>query len=670
MPATFKGPDVVLKLFNHVESYRKSLRRILFGYKHFSVGINSVTEDLKIIIKLDTEYEKHYKVTVIKPKSAKSSIKFYNSDYEPWRPNDFGKYKREYPRADTMSTPTCKSCYGDGRITCPTCGGAGGWNKTCSSCWGSGSCSSCSGSGSVVCSNCGGRGVVEVKVPYEVVESSEDGKSSKTRIEYKKETRTCGRCGGRGRVACSQCGGSGRCPTCGGSGEVWAECDRCLGSGIITCPLCEGEGELLVYVSDVFEYKHRKDKRSVEPVTGKVRRVWTYRARGVTLTNKLDSRDVGEALGLESLNRNMKDTLENARKAYNELVKNTKSEEFENNPPSIAELKEKIKEDLSDAAYYARRDRVVRSFRHNDIYNKIIAQKAAFEILPVSRVKFRVNGKQMEAIAIGVDKSYRVKLPLFLNSYKIFSLLAGLILITLAYYTTSSIQTSTIWNIEVQSLKDLALFATLLAALFLSFYLYQVILTIIEIDRDQRFLLTIIGDDEQLSFDLFSLIAHCSSYENIGVISSGVQSVLSYYKDNVPIQSLFYTISFKKDLLDSNGRKIKAATILYVSGSSLRENIRDVAKAIGKSHSVILILGKQDIDSDIEKLINKVLNKFKKKLIIITASSNPSIDTSKYNNVKVIVKHNVDLKKIKSLYYKGSSNACSPILNILWDALR
>jgi hypothetical protein len=42
-------------------------------------------------------------------------------------------------------------------------------------------------------------------------------------------------------VTCSQCGGSGRCPSCGGSGS---NCGRCYSSG--RCQRCGGSGKEVI----------------------------------------------------------------------------------------------------------------------------------------------------------------------------------------------------------------------------------------------------------------------------------------------------------------------------------------------------------------------------------------------------------------------------------------
>jgi len=61
--------------------------------------------------------------------------------------------------------------------------------------------------------------------------------------------RACGRCDGRGKVACQACRGVWACPGCGKLASAeYARCGGCERNnerkpGMIVCPRCKGRGE-------------------------------------------------------------------------------------------------------------------------------------------------------------------------------------------------------------------------------------------------------------------------------------------------------------------------------------------------------------------------------------------------------------------------------------------
>ncbi len=103
----------------------------------------------------------------------------------------------------------------------------------CLCCFGTGYslCESCDATGEVICSDCDGEGFVTCP------ECNGDGRS------------TCGHCDGKGEreVDCRDCGGSGDCSGCQGSGlYIAGDCNRCNGYGTIngyTCTKCGGDGK-------------------------------------------------------------------------------------------------------------------------------------------------------------------------------------------------------------------------------------------------------------------------------------------------------------------------------------------------------------------------------------------------------------------------------------------
>jgi len=128
----------------------------------------------------------------------------------------------------------CPGCHGRKELTCNGCGGRG--RVTCGSCGGRGrvTCSSCGGSRQTRCFSCGGSGTHEVR-EMELTSSDRQG----TMNQQMQMTRRvpCPGCGGSGTKPCG-CDGTQACGCTGGQ----VTCGRCGGRGIVACDTCAATG--------------------------------------------------------------------------------------------------------------------------------------------------------------------------------------------------------------------------------------------------------------------------------------------------------------------------------------------------------------------------------------------------------------------------------------------
>lgn len=121
----------------------------------------------------------------------------------------------------------CKTCEGSGKVVCPTCKGSGKGYEKCPSCH-NGYNIDPDDDRRVKCGKCNGTGRIW------------------------RDTLTCEKCGGSGKVACGDCQGSGSvgCSKCHATGTVSVE-EFCLsivtesggllrGDVVDTCPYCDG----------------------------------------------------------------------------------------------------------------------------------------------------------------------------------------------------------------------------------------------------------------------------------------------------------------------------------------------------------------------------------------------------------------------------------------------
>ncbi|MDD5482963.1 MAG: hypothetical protein PHP98_04865 [Kiritimatiellae bacterium] len=136
--------------------------------------------------------------------------------------------------------PDCKNGH------CPACNGKGG----CPLCQGKKYCLECQGKGSFSkkctacqCRRCGASGVCQICWGYKILKCPA---CKGTGMANRELGQKCPQCGGKGRVNCTECGGSGKCPVCAGKGRV-RNCPQCGGKGVVitSCLACSGTGQCL-----------------------------------------------------------------------------------------------------------------------------------------------------------------------------------------------------------------------------------------------------------------------------------------------------------------------------------------------------------------------------------------------------------------------------------------
>lgn len=160
----------------------------------------------------------------------------------------------------------CLHCAG--KKYCPSCNGAGGFDRDCTVCGGTKiarpNCPKCNASGEERCTKCAGRRTVTLPCPTTEVCRTCGGKrqyvytcrtcngsgqvgarAPNGQVQYQ----TCSTCRGQGRAnqPCAKCGGSGQttCSICGGRGQRNEQCPQCKGRGRFgTCKLCNGKGKI------------------------------------------------------------------------------------------------------------------------------------------------------------------------------------------------------------------------------------------------------------------------------------------------------------------------------------------------------------------------------------------------------------------------------------------
>jgi hypothetical protein len=177
------------------------------------------------------------------------------SDPAPDEAGDIGAGDDAPPKYVEVDCPVCRGAGLLQEMGCPECEGKGYvGRRRCNECDGRGrakhQCSACKGEGGIVhggreatCPRCGGKG----KLPCGLCRGS--GKLKRLYPDYSgKPTKPCPHCDGSGfenRQKCLRCSGNGTvslgrrrgrrtvgCPSCGGDGVGPPRCRRCRGSGL------------------------------------------------------------------------------------------------------------------------------------------------------------------------------------------------------------------------------------------------------------------------------------------------------------------------------------------------------------------------------------------------------------------------------------------------------
>ncbi len=160
-------------------------------------------------------------------------------------PTSFTQDKKSIVVDGSRQTKTCHTCSGNGRVTCPTCNGSGHVMKERRI---EEPCASCHSNGYVTRPKTetywGYRGS---KVRYN---SGGDGRVHLT--ETASEKVPCGRCNGKGKIVRT---------------ETYRDtCDECGGKGKIPCPTCEGSGRLMHYIFIKKRLYNQTQSRYIVPV--------------------------------------------------------------------------------------------------------------------------------------------------------------------------------------------------------------------------------------------------------------------------------------------------------------------------------------------------------------------------------------------------------------------
>ncbi len=193
---------------------RSAVRRLFLADDPLlEAGVEQLVETAAARVGVTSQHEKVNRRQMTVPASRRRAVRFYDVA-QPNRPREghFEQRSEEFPLRDTLKVYTCTSCRGSGKVRC----------------W------SCTGRGAVSCPRCSGSG------------KAQDARGRR---------RTCGGCGGSGRVTCGTCRGSGR----------------------VTCGECRGEGRLASWEVEVYQWlkEYRsKDEMPLPADESRVRRAF------------------------------------------------------------------------------------------------------------------------------------------------------------------------------------------------------------------------------------------------------------------------------------------------------------------------------------------------------------------------------------------------------------
>lgn len=562
----FEGPDITLALISELNKLRRSRRyRLFHSIPTFDLNIVDVFETVAFLLKIDSEYELHYRISYFFPASAAKNIKLWESSgvgksVVPERPVDFRNFKLEYPRKATARTLECE-CE-NGLVRCPNCSAT--QVVTCPECheYRSGKCKNCGGTGHVQCDKCRGSG-------------------------------KCLKCHGAGELRCPKCGGTGICQFCEGAGVK--KCPTCRGDGKVLCPFCEGDGRVFFYTSDVFEYSHIVDEDKVLPTYfEKVHNRLYEPEKGIPL-KELSRDEVKSKLGL--INEHVLDVLVFAKKRFDALLEETKKRAFE----SDAENDHKEQEEVFNYAkkaiktawaqtvkdnYYAefklRLDKGERTKKGRHIYNKLLFQKYSYIMLPSSKLTFRLGDKRKELYAVGRRERFSLERPhIELSTPKVGGTLLLLVSLML-------ISTFAAWNLPP--------IAALLISMCLTLSISLLILVFIRKKPKVR-LITLIGGSDSYRTTFSALLADHLSKQKLGMI---IDEVYPKLIEHLLGKGLVLGASLSYSAILNNGNRIR---IVSVSSASYKEFNSMTLEVLKESDALgVLINSKDDLKEAEEKI--------------------------------------------------------------------
>jgi len=705
----YRGPDPILKLVNLIKDVEKSWKfKLLYSSKSLDVRVNNLIETVAFHLQLDSEYERHYRISHAYPRSRKGAVSLFPSSdalasCKPSRPTSFIDKTDEFPREATARVVRCTKCP-DGFLLCPNCEGEkvvtcpkcytfrggdcsrcrGTGKVTCPSCGGTGECPECGGTGLVTCPRCGGTGrVVVVRTRYEKCPSCKGEDAFCTTcwgtgvVEVEEEVVVEDPyCGGTGRVQCSKCGGTGSCRRCGGTGEI--DCPECGGTGIcqfcqgrgvktcptcsgrgrVVCPICQGEAELFLYTSDIYEYRHIIDSELLFPreLEG-ARKHFDTVSCGFIEIDELSEDDVEEKVGL--LNKYILEMLETSRRTFDSLLRKTRGREFvagivEDDFSSqdrllvnmVSNLESDWKSRKKDD-YYARfRLHIPDSWRERR--HKDIHNKMLFQ-----KRTFKAYPVSSISLDIGGKKKQMYvfgtaqRCRVEAPSPPISWAKASLILLTLITGLYGVLLAFGIVAMDFPIRLPIIPFPCILA--LSSFLLYTAIVK--KTSPAESKLITILGDSDDLNLLLFSLLAHCISYRKVGVVlDEFALSTSEHLLRGLRIgSSLTYSVQV--------GEKARVRLVCLSTSSLLMAS--ETKELISNSDALILVLSEKKPDKDCIERIKALLPFFRGSAIAVIGRA---------SSIKISRKHEtfaIDLDGLRDAYLKRSPDVvCQEILKV------
>ncbi len=189
---------------------RSTIRRLFLADDPLlEAGVEQLVETAAARIGVTSQHERVNRRQVTVPASRRRTVRFFDVA-QPNRPQEghFEQRSEEFPLKSTLKVYRCTSCRGSGKVRCWTC----------------------SGRGVVSCPRCGGSGRSQ----------GNDGRR-----------RTCGGCGGSGRLTCGTCGGARR----------------------VTCNQCRGEGRLASWEVEVYQWLKEYRSKDEMPLSADESRV-------------------------------------------------------------------------------------------------------------------------------------------------------------------------------------------------------------------------------------------------------------------------------------------------------------------------------------------------------------------------------------------------------------
>ncbi len=716
MSGAFRGVDPVIVLINLVKKIENSWKYFLFYKELKNIKLEEIIEDVALYLKIDSEYERHYRKSYITPLSEGKKITLSRSkgenNVDPIRPREgnFVNLLKEFPRESTARITDCTMC-NNGKVECPNCKGSkvvtcpecytyrGGNCKKCKGtgkvpdprCNGTGICQTCHGSGKIECKGCNGTGFVTVvdriyetcpsckgsgKVnSYQCSKCGGSGKIIKT-IERQEQhlecrgtgkincpecngTGRCPRCSGTGKITCSNCRGTGVCPFCNGSGIK--TCPTCVGFGYVICPICKGDSRLFLYTSDVYVYKHVKDDKEIfPPLFNQIRQSIDFDSDIAITLNELTDREVVNKLGL--LNKYIIKTLKKAEHAFSNLLNNAKRREF------IYTIKasDQTWQDLT-----LRRAIEIISINWKKQSNDNYYAKFKLSLHPEERT---LKHDDTYNKLIFQKRLFRL-LPLSLVSLWIGNKKRSLwIAGTKEKYVLEPPKFNLSWTkiILISSLTSVISYTILSKLLGYAtsndIYLWMLIgflsvgyvLSVLKTAKTEKEkLITVFGTNDAHNLLFSSLLAHYISYEKMGVIRDKIYTKLSEYllKDLKLGSSLSYSV-----LLLNPELKVKKIRLVNLSFSSYNSLNRDVKDLISNSNALILIIDPCEEFEIQLKRAKSLLQNFEGRFAIIMKDAKDINIKSYFGDHVTATIYNIDLEKLKENYLKGDIKAVSDII--------